>query len=114
LIIYKRILNQAAVYLDPFAQEPDWSDGTFAFITEDVPIARYRKLYPKSALAGHSDGELTSIGNDLPQWISTSDGSAGLSCRIAEYWQVHEDTRTLVLLPGDTPALLDEIPAHLL
>lgn len=113
-IIYKRILNQAAVYLDPFAQEPDWSDGAFAFITQDLPIARYRKLYPSSKLAGHSDSELTSIGNDLPTWITTSDGSAGLSCRIAEYWCVHEDTKTLVLLPDDTTAFLDEIPKDIL
>ena len=113
-IIYQRILNQAAVYLDPFAQEPDWSDGTFAFITQDLPIARYRKLYPDSQLANHSDAELTSIGNDRPTWITTSDGSAGLSCRIAEYWQVHEETRLLVLLPDDTTAYEDQIPADIL
>lgn len=113
-IVYKRILNQAAVYLDPFAQEPDWSDGTFAFVTQDLPIARYRRLYPDSALAQHSDAELTSIGNDLPTWISSSDGSAGLSCRVAEYWQVHEDTRTLILLPDDTTAFEDQIPADIL
>src|SRR5215470_3242982 len=69
-IIYKRILNQASVYLDPFAQEPDWSDGMFALLTQDIPVARYRKLYPKSNLAGSSDQELTSIGNDIPDWIT--------------------------------------------
>src|SRR4030095_5578509 len=40
-ITYKRILNQAAAYLDPFATEPDWSDGQFAFLTEDLPLDRY-------------------------------------------------------------------------
>ena len=113
-IVYRRILNQAAVYLDPFAQEPDWSDGTFAFITQDLSIKRYRQLYPDSALAGHSDAELTSIGNDLPTWITTSHGSAGMSCRIGEYWQVHEDIRTLVLLPDETTAYEDEIPRDIL
>lgn len=113
-IVYKRILNQASVYLDPFAQEPDWSDGAFAFITQDLPIARYRRMYPQSKLAGHSDAELTSIGNDLPSWITSGTNSAGLSCRVAEYWQVHEDTRLLVLLPDNTTAFEDEIPADIL
>jgi len=113
-IVYRRILNQASVYLDPFATEPDWSDGQYALLTEDVPVARYRARYKDSQLAGYSDSELTSVGNDLPTWITTAHGSAGLSIRVAEYWEVRDDTRTLVLLPDDTTAFEDEIPADIL
>jgi len=113
-IIYKRILNQASVYLDPFAQEPDWSDGQFALLTADLPWARYTQAHPDTALAGYSDSELTSIGNDLPTWITTSHGSAGRNVRVAEYWEVREETRVLVLLPDETTAFEDEIPAEIL
>jgi len=113
-IVYKRILNQASVYLDPFAQEPDWSDGQFALLTQDLPLARYKQAHPKTEVAHYSDAELTSLGNDLPQWITTSHGSAGLSCRVAEYWEVRETSKVLVLLPDGTTALESEIPADIL
>jgi len=113
-ITYKRILNQASVYLDPFAQEPDWSDGQFALLTADMPLARYKRTHPQTKLASYSDRELTSLGNDLPTWITTSHGSAGLSCRVAEYWEVREEAQTLVLLPDDTTALEADIPAEIL
>src|SRR5262245_26637202 len=113
-IIYKRILNQAAVYLDPFAQEPDWSDGAFALLTQDLPLARYKAAHPGSALASYSDRELTSVGNDIPGWISTSSGDAGASVRVAEYWDVKDETKVLILLPDETTAFEDEIPPDIL
>jgi Phage P22-like portal protein len=113
-IIYKRILNQASVYLDPFAQEPDWSDGQFALLTQDMPVDRYRTLHPDSKLASYTDKELTSVGNDIPAWITSSEGSAGLSIRVAEYWDVREEQQTLVLLPDGTTALESEIPKDIL
>ncbi|HKA39795.1 MAG TPA: portal protein [Burkholderiales bacterium] len=113
-IIYKRILNQAAVYLDPFAQEPDWSDGQFALLTQDLPFARYQRSHPDTKLASYSDRELTSLGNDIPGWISTTHGDAGMAVRVAEYWDVREESRTLILLPDMTTAFEDEIPAAIL
>ena len=57
---------------------------------------------------------MTSLGNDIPGWITTSHGSAGLSCRVAEYWEVKEETKTIVLLPDGSTAELSEIPAEIL
>ena len=65
-IVYKRILNQSSVYLDPSAQEPDWSDGLWAFVTEDLPLSRYTALYPKSDLAQSDLDTLNGVGNDQP------------------------------------------------
>jgi hypothetical protein len=113
-IIYKRILNQASAYLDPFAQEPDWSDGQFALLTQDLPLARYKKAHPSSKLASYSDRELTSLGNEIPQWITTSHGDAGVGVRVSEYWDVREESTTLVLLPDDTTARESDIPADIL
>lgn len=91
-IVYKRILNQASVYLDPFAQEPDWSDGEWAFIIEDVPFDRYKREYgkAKSKLANCTDEELTGIGDQRPGWISGEGEKKAV--RVAEYFYViHED-----------------------
>ncbi|HZT54815.1 MAG TPA: portal protein, partial [Burkholderiaceae bacterium] len=113
-IIYKRVLNQASAYLDPFAQEPDWSDGQFALLTQDLPLARYKRAHPTSTLAAYSDRELTALGDDIPQWITTSHGDAGVGVRVAEYWEVREETDVLVLLPDNTTAREAEIPATIL
>jgi hypothetical protein len=85
-IVYKRILNQSSVYLDPSAQEPDWSDGLWAFVTEDLPLDRYKAQYPKSQVAGAEPGELSAIGNEQPDWVKNSD--TGKLIRVAEYWEV--------------------------
>jgi hypothetical protein len=92
-IVYKRILNHATVYLDPFAQEPDWSDGEWAFITQDIPLERYRALYPKSKVALADADELTSIGDEHAEWIGN--GDEGCTIRVAEYFYVehHEEKR---------------------
>lgn len=113
-IVYKRILNQASAYLDPFAQEPDWSDGQFAFLTQDLPLARYKKAHPDTKVASYSDRELTAMGDDIPQWITTSHGDAGVGVRVAEYWEVRETLNTLILLPDETTARESEIPAEIL
>jgi hypothetical protein len=112
-IVYRRILNQSSVYLDPAAQEPDWSDGRWAFVTDDMPLAQYKTRFPKSKLTTFDQGELTGIGNDCPGWVtSTEDGQV---VRVAEYWRVEaEKVRvTLYILPDGTEKNLaddDEVP----
>jgi hypothetical protein len=113
-ITYKRILNQAAVYLDPFAEEPDWSDGRFAFLTQDLPLAEFKRKYPEATLSSYSDRELTSVGNDIPGWVTADAGAAGASVRIAEYWAVTEETAVLVLLPDGSVLPVNKIPPDIL
>jgi hypothetical protein len=92
-ITIERILNQASVYLDPFATEPDWSDGEWAFIGGWVPWDRFKREYPKSDLVkavagpdGSDDEEWEGVGDDAPQWFdSTDDGKA---VRVMEYFVV--------------------------
>jgi hypothetical protein len=85
-IVYKRILNQSSVYLDPSAQEPDWSDGLWAFVTEDLPLSRYKALYPKSEMASSDMDTLNGVGGDQPDWCK--DHADGKLIRVAEYWEV--------------------------
>lgn len=117
-LVWRRILNQASVYRDPSAQEPDFSDGLFLFITEDIPLSEYRRRYKDSDLAHMEDGEissageLTGIGDGQPNWIipTGDDGEAGLTVRIAEYWEVIEKERVKVMLTDGTAAFEDALP----
>ncbi len=99
-VIYKRILNQATVYLDPSAQEPDWSDGEWAFVTEDIPWKRYKREYKDSKLGMMSDSELEATGDEQPDWIkdgTDKDSHTGKVIRIAEYWYVEHTTQEVQL-----------------
>jgi hypothetical protein len=97
-----RILNQASVYDDPWAVEPDKSDRLWAFKIEDLPHERYAQAVGKQGdLAGLTAkereakyAELTnngaifgSIGDDVPGWVTDT------YCRIAEYWTVETTTK---------------------
>jgi hypothetical protein len=113
-IVYKRILNQASVYLDPFAQEPDWSDGRFAFLTQDLPLERFKSQYPDSTLASYDDQELSALGDDVPGWVTRSHGEAGVSVRVAEAWEVRETTEVVVQLPDGSTAKKRDIPKDIL
>lgn len=106
-IVWKKILYQGAVYVDPYATEPcEWM---WAFVVEDVPFDRYKQLYPDSTLSGYGDGELTSIGDEAPDWIG-GDDEVSRTVRVAEYWRVELTKRTHVLLDDGSVAPEDEIP----
>lgn len=97
-LVVQRIKNQGCVYLDPYAQEPDWSDGEYAFITDDMPVKEYKRLYGKSALASMSAEELQSVSDVSPGWV-TDDGKDTGTIRVAEYFYVEYEPRTLILNP---------------
>jgi hypothetical protein len=98
-IIYKRILNQSSVYVDPSATEPDWSDGMWAFIVEDVPFDRYKRQFPRSKLAKDATddpGVLDGIGDEQPEWVKNTE-TGGQVVRIAEYFYVEYARHTIGL-----------------
>jgi hypothetical protein len=100
-IVIKRILDQRCVLLDPFATEPDWSDGQKALIYEMMPYDRYKRLYGDSKLANFSamdfDGLYDEMGED---WWTGSD-ETGRRIRVAEFFYIeHADE---VQQEGDKP-----------
>jgi hypothetical protein len=109
-ISIKRILQQGSVVLDPFAQEPDWSDGQWAFLIQDMPWDTYKRRFPKSQMAAFDEDELSVVGVETPQWVSGDPGSAGRAVRVAEYYRLEYAPRTRVLLDDGTDAFDDEIP----
>ena len=108
-IVIKRILQQGSVVLDPFAQEPDSSDGEWAFIVNDMPWETYRRRYPTSQMAAYSDDELSAVGMTTPSWVSGDDGP-GRAVRVAEYYRMEYTTASKVLLDDGSEADEDGIP----
>jgi hypothetical protein len=99
-LVVQRIKNQGCVYLDPYAQEPDWSDGMWAFITDDMPISEYKRRYAKSAMASLSAEELSSVVDQTSGWVTMSaDGKGEGTIRLAEYFYVEYEKRLLITDP---------------
>jgi len=98
-IVIKRILYQDSVYLDPSAQEPDWSDGEYAFVTSWMSFDAYKRRYPDSQMAGFESGELPALVADTPGWVNL-DGDRP-AVLVAEYfrkdWPAGPDAAPVVL-----------------
>lgn len=96
-LVIKRILNQSCVYLDPYATEPDWSDGTWGQQGGWIPFKTYKRQWPHSRL---SETVLTGDDFDLdqanvePTWMSNDINGKGLrGVRVMERFVVKEKTR---------------------
>lgn len=89
-IVIRRIRNAFAVYMDPTAQQPDYSDAKWAFVVEDLTREVYKAAYPDSELASLAAFE--GVGNRAPGWITP----AGV--RVAEYFWLEERPVRLALL----------------
>ena len=109
-ISIKRILQQASVVLDPFAQEADGSDGEWAFLVQDMPWDTYIRRYPKSQMAAFDADEFSLVGVQTPEWVTGEADSAGRVVRVAEYYRLEYVTRRRVLLDDGSDAFDDEVP----
>jgi hypothetical protein len=92
-IVIKRIYEQGAVYFDPAACEPDSSDAEYAFVVEDVPLARYKRRYKDSALCSYTDEDFVALGNERKGWI-TGEKDA-IAIRVCEYFYLEYQTETV-------------------
>lgn len=100
------IHNQGAVYVDPGAVKPDASDMEYAFVIEDVPLAEFKRRWGK-AKAGKRKGDgsgadaldLESQTDAPPDWIDST------YTRVAEYWEIDHEERTLWYSPLLPPEL---------
>ena len=94
-ILYKRVLNQASAYLDPFAQEPDWSRRAVCAAHRGPAASRAISGRTRTVEARALHRPRADLARQRPADVDhdQSHGSAGLSCRVAEYWEVREETR---------------------
>lgn len=104
----RRILRQESVHLDPFAQEPDWSDGEWAFVTEWLPKAKYERLYGASSLVDADSSDLLGVDQDAPSWIKGDKES--LAYLVAEYWWTTFEEETVV--DGDRTRTIQRPTVH--
>ncbi len=101
-LLIKRILFQDSVFLDPFAEEPDWSDMERAAIISDIPFTTYKRKFKtnaagkKSALLTYNDSDLLALGQEQPDWVG-GEGEDSRTVRIAEYFYVEHDTDSMTL-----------------
>lgn len=109
-IFIDRILHQSDVYFDPAAQQPDWSDGKWAFWTRWVPLDEYREEYKGSAIASLSETEWANAFDGVPGW--TQGAGNNRAVLIAQYW-CRDATETVLILHsnGRVYGPDDKIPA---
>lgn len=99
-LVIKRISNLFSVYPDPAADEWDYSDMRYCFVTEDLDRTVFEELHP-DASSGPWEGMGDKVKSD---WFP--DGAV----RIAEYWWVEETPGTIALLPNGETMNLEEVP----
>lgn len=104
----RRVLNQHSVLFDPFAEEPDWSDGEWCHIIRDIPEKEYTRRYPKSRLALATQEALTALGTARPNWFMNT--KAGRAYRVSEHYYVVHQEKTRVYVQGVGERWLEQVP----
>jgi portal protein len=90
-ITIERIFDGASVTPDPSAQEPDYSDGEWAFVEAWVPWERYKRKFKDTKLAKLHWDEVKTAGDGLslveiePEWVSLGDEHPAVL--VVEYWR---------------------------
>ena len=92
-----RVRNSFSVYMDPMIQDPCGADAKWCFITEDLLKEDYERMFPKAmpvtSIMSQGVGDPS-----LTQWISSN------TVRIAEYFYVDVQRKTLNMYPGGQTA----------
>jgi hypothetical protein len=101
----KRIRDQFSVYMDPMHQEPDGSDQQWCFISEMLAREDFNELYPDADPIPWSS---TGIGDARRSWMTKDE------IRVAEYFEIKNERRTLVRLSSGATGWKDEIDKAIL
>jgi hypothetical protein len=100
VITIERILHQDSVYFDPSAQEPDYSDAEWAFVTSWVPYDQFVEQYGESAITGVDDQEFQDLIVASPQWVKGEGKTRAVL--IAEYFRKEHEEETIYQLEDGT------------
>jgi hypothetical protein len=96
----ERVRNRFTIYLDPDRQEPDGADSKYGFVTEMIPREEFEAVYPD---ADPLPFDQAGSGEKMKNWID------GKTIRIAEYFEVSDEARTLVFLSNGHTGWKDEL-----
>lgn len=93
-----RIRNSFSVYMDPTIQDPCGSDAKWCFVTEDVLLEDFERMFPDAQPV--SSLQAQSVGNEsYAPWLSVD------TIRIADYYYVEHEKATLNLYYGNVSAI---------
>lgn len=98
-IVWRRIRNPFTVYLDPDHQEPDGADCKFGFVTELVPKEEFEELWPDAQVMPF----VPSGAGENKNWVD------GDNIRVVEYYEITNESKTLVALSNGWVGFQDEI-----
>ena len=102
-----RIRNSFSVYMDPLIQDPCGADAEWCFITEDLPLKEFQRLYPNASPL--STLQTLGVGDqEISQWLNED------TVRIAGYYHVDYDKTTLNLYPGNQSAFVGTLEDKML
>lgn len=97
VIRIERILYQEAVYFDPSATKPDFSDGDYAFVATWMKLDAFRRQFPRAETSGLSDGAFGELMRSEPNWVRGEGDQRAL--RVVEYWYKEHAPQKIYLLP---------------
>lgn len=100
VIVVQRIRNAFTVYMDPSAQDPTGADAKWAFITEMMARDEFEERYPDANPLNFTEG---GIGEKFTSWVAKDE------IRIAEYFEIEHEMRTLVELDNGHVGWRDEL-----
>src|SRR5688572_16295312 len=84
----KAMLDPMHCWCDPAAVEFDRSDARYWFIDEFIPVEEFKKRWPKAEVVNF-DAPMDDLERD---WVHKDE------VRIAEYWHIEPETKTIHLL----------------
>lgn len=82
-IVVKRVVNQANVFPDPYAQEPDWSDGDFLLYIEDMPLSKFKRKFPNAKVSQEGFDGWDALVTEHADWFVGTGNDRVI--RVAEY-----------------------------
>ena len=100
-VLIREIKNPFSVLLDPIIQAQNIAEMRYGFLFEDMERKEFERLYPK-AEAASGDSDFTSTGN-TETWLSEE------FVRVADYFRIVNEERTLVQLSDGRVVDLEEI-----
>lgn len=102
-IAFKRIRNAFTVYMDPGIQEVDGSDQMRCVISEKVPRAEFKRLYPNANASGAQGLPQGTGDSTMSQWLGQD------FVRVAEFYKV-EMTKAWLVMTDQGSFYEDEMP----
>lgn len=89
VLVIRQVRNPFSVYLDPAHVDPTGADAKWAFVTQMITRGEFSDKYPDATPMPYSDG---GIGDKVNAWATKDE------IRIAEYYEIEYNPRTLVKL----------------